>query len=266
MELKLISIIRLTLISIKRNLMVLISMFLVITIFAISQFISEKTIYKSTLIANSEILKNEYNTLLFNTLNGLIKEKNHKKLSELLNLNLDICKDIVEIKSTSVDMSHYGNDEIKLTNTFKIEILVLNTKNLSSIQKAFIHYIQNNNFVKKKVELSEIYYKKLLIKAEQEIGIMDTIIINLTKQITNNKSQYIGDIAKNNTEIIDLYEKKLLLENSLSLLNEVLVIQDFIAYNNPVSPDVKIYIAVYSAIYLLCATLFILIRELISQL
>ncbi|MDX2189101.1 MAG: hypothetical protein SFY32_04490 [Bacteroidota bacterium] len=205
-------------------------------------------LYKSTLIANSEVLRNEYVTILFNNLNELIKEDNSDQLASYLHISKEEAKSIAKIQATKVELKELKveNSSQTLTNTFQIEVMVEETKYLDSIQKGIIYYIQNNEFVRKKVELQRNLYQTMISKINSEILKLDTTRNDIGKSYKKSiDSKFIvmepSDI---NNSIVSLQERKSNFENALSLLNEVLVIQNFIKYNKPASPKLLTTISI----------------------
>ena len=234
-------------------------------IIGLTTYFSQTPTYKSTLIGNSEILRNEYVTLLFKNLNELLKEGNHEAIAEILKISLKDAKSIVKIEATPVDLKDTKTaiNAENLVYTFQIDILVIDPKNLDRIQSGILYYIQNNDFVKKRVDLQKVYIESMINKIDNEINKMDTTRSLFNKLYGKNSTSMINsDPTSFNNSLITLHERKLTLKNSLVTLNQVLVIQNFIKYSKPVSPKLNILIPAGIITGLLVGLGFIFILEL----
>jgi hypothetical protein len=224
-----------------RQYKVFLTTFLVGLILSFSSFSLQKFVYKSTLIGNSDILRNEYVTLLFKNLNGMISEGNIEGVAELMPISKDIAKKIVKIEASAVNLKELKDvsSSQSLVNTFQIDVLTLEPEILDSIQIGIVFYLKNNDFVKKKVLLQEAYLKGMVSKIDLEISKIDST----RKKIESMKSTFVSlDFSGINNSIVNLYEKRLLYTNQLATLNDILIIQDFVKYRKPVSPVLGIYL------------------------
>lgn len=244
---------------IKRRFIVLIISAIIGVFIGFAGYIAQKSTYKSTLIANSDILRNEYVTLLFKNLNDLLKEGNIDALANYLKISPQIAETITKIEATTVILKEGLNESNsdKLVNTFQIEITTLDPSKLDTIQKGIIFYIQTNDFVKKKVMLQKIFLQSMILKIDLEINKLDTLR-NLGR---NNREVTFLDPAAINNSIVNLYERKINYQNSIETLNQVLIIQNFIKYMVPVGPKLTIYIPAGISTGLIGGLIFIFLLE-----
>jgi len=247
----------------KRRYLILVLSVIIGACFGWSSYLVQKPLYKSTLIGNSEILRNEYVSLLFKNLNDLLKEGNHEALSNYLKVTNEQAMSIVKIEASPVILKE-GNDQSnsdKLVNTFQIDITTLDPSKLDTIQSGIIYYLQNNDFVKKRVVLQKDLYQKLIVKIDIEVSKMDTIRNTMVRmKPTAGGVTYLDPASINNT-IVALYERKLILQNALETLNQVLIIQNFIKYDRPVSPILNFYVLGGLSSGLIIGSILILLLE-----
>jgi capsular polysaccharide biosynthesis protein len=242
----------------KRRYKILILSLIIGSGMGLSSYYSQKPLYKSTLIGNSEILRNEYVTLLFKNLNDLLKEGNYVSLASYLKVSEENAKNIVKIEASPVVLKEVKDD--KLVNTFQIDVITLDPMQLDTIQKGIIFYIQNNDFVKKRVNLQRSFMQNMIAKMELEINEMGAMRDAIFKGKGNGERITLMDPSSINNSIVNLYEKKLTLQNAIETLNQVLIIQNFIKYEKPVSPKISIYVpaGISTGLIIGCVIIFIL--------
>lgn len=197
--------------------------------------------YESNMIISSGILTESYSKRLIENLNTLIKEVNIEELSVRLALTEDESKGlnkfkIESIKEKSIATQDIDNSSFIITVELKDELL------LPKLEKGLVNYLQDNDFVKVRVEQSRNYLKQMIAKVQAEIESLESFKSSIYEgkffQSTNGNIMF--DPTTVNSKILDLTKEKINLEHSLELVNSVQVINSFTKFDKPVWPKKSI--------------------------
>lgn len=194
-------------------------------------------VYESKMIVSSSILSESYCKKLFETLNTLIKEKNYKALS-------------AKLKATEAEVEELGEFQIESLNekliispdkdntSFLVSVKLTNKNLLPFIQSGLIGYLQNNDFVRIRVEHNKSYIKQMIAKVQKEIESLENFKSSVYdgKFFQSVKGGVMFDPTTVNTKIIDLTKEKINLEQSLEMVNSVEIINGFTKFDKPIWP------------------------------
>ncbi len=105
-----------------------------------------------------------------------------------------------------------------------------------------VHYLENNEFVKIRVEQNKNYLKQMLAKLEQEIKDMEEFKLKIFNGefFQSAKGNVMFDPTIVNSKILELTKEKINLQNNLALANSVQVIEGFTTFERPSSPKLSI--------------------------
>ena len=238
-EIDIINILTSIYVAVKKNLKLIIIIVVMGIILGVLYYMNKKPIYKSYMVASSKVLKVEHIKLLIENLQLHLKNSDWDLLEKLLNLKKVHIQEIagIEIIENRIDEKKNEN------NVFYLEMNLKSNAKIETYQAGIIHYIENNTYVKKRIELEKKKHENLLedIKVEEEK--LDSIrkrindkflAINQTDNYQANNI-FIQDLAELNLQKLMLRERKYNTEKLLALVENLQVIQNFQPYNNPSS-------------------------------
>lgn len=201
-------------------------------------------VYESNMILSSGILTESYSKRLIENLNALIQEKNIIELSARLSLTQDETEvlnkfKIESVKEKSTSAQDSDNASFLVTVELKDESL------LPKLEEGLVNYLQDNDFVKIRVEQNKNYLKQMIQKVQAEIESLESFKASIYegKFFQSTSGNIMFDPTTVNSKIIDLSKEKINLENSLQLVNSVQVINSFTKFDKPVWPKKSVSMA-----------------------
>jgi hypothetical protein len=223
---------------IQSNFFLILFFFLIGTALGLVYNYTARKVYESKMVISSGILTRSFSEKMFDNTAKYLREGNRKAVASQLNISENIASGIASIQIESV----LNVADSKEQERFIITAEVFDPEILPDLQKGLIYYLENNEFVKIRVEQNKKYFKEMLTKVEREIKDME----DLKSRIFNGdffqsaKGNVMFDPTSVNSKIIDLTEKKLGYENSLVLANSVQVIEGFNKFERPIRPKLSV--------------------------
>ncbi|HYI78967.1 MAG TPA: Wzz/FepE/Etk N-terminal domain-containing protein [Chryseolinea sp.] len=225
---------------IRANFWLIVLFFCLGTALGVGYYYSSNKVYESTMVISSGILTRSYSENLVERLTTHRREGNYAAVMSLLGVSETTAKSIADIDIKNISAA----DNVKDPDKFIITAYVLDQEVLPELQKGLIHYIENNEYVKIRVEQNRNYLKQTLAKIEQEIKDMEEfkqkIVSGAFFQAA--KGNVMFDPTSVNSKILELTKEKLNLQNSLALSNSVQVIEGFSKFQRPSSPKLSLSI------------------------
>lgn len=203
--------------------------------------------YESDMIIQSNILTEAYSNTLTETLERLIKEENIDLISNKLSLNKDQASSLSGIKVESITETQ-TTDDITENRIFKIHVEITNNGVLNDLQRGLIAFLENNEYVKKRVELTRSRLKNLISKVGTEIKEIDSLKSKISKgliqQQSGNNNLVILDPTTVYSKALSLYKEEISYQQSLELSNSIQLIEGFVAFQKPASPKLSINLVI----------------------
>lgn len=228
---------------VKRNLVQIILFFAVGTGLGFAYASLTPKVYESKMLVSSEILTESYSEKLFENLQNLIKERNYTSVSAILGLSIDQAKvlSIIKIESALKDKPQ-KEDEKKF---FLITVEVTDQSILPKLQAGFINYFQQNDFVKLRVDSKKKMYQQIISKINEEIKSLETFKkeIGDGSFFSRTKGNVMFDPTAVNSKIVGLTQEREALEERLTLVNSVEVVEGFTVFEKPVWPKKSVSLA-----------------------
>lgn len=210
-------------------------------VLGLTYFFNSGISYKSSIVLSSEVLVLANVQALLGSFNPLLEEGNLPLLSERLGIKEEMAAKIKNIEVNSIFEKE--SDNKGTVNYFEVTVTVADNDILPLLQEGIVRYLQNNEFVQKRVTLKEEGLKTLIARIDKEIA-----------QIDSMKTKIGGGIALNATspnvvlmEPSNLYEQALLMAEKqqqykmqLALVESFQVVQGFTPSSKPSSPSWKI--------------------------
>ncbi|MBT1704584.1 hypothetical protein [Chryseosolibacter indicus] len=233
---------------IKNNALTILLFFIVGTVIGTLYYYSSKKVYENGLLIRSTILADASSKVIFENLNNFLKEDNKAEASKLLNLTPEEAANISSIKIDDKELreSMPQNPKEKPAVLFLIKARTYNQDFLPRLEKGIIYFIENNPYVKIRIEQNKKNLTELVKKSEEEIKSLESLKERFYEGSffrEKKDGSILFDPTEINSKIIELTEKKHEYQNELDLVQSVQVIQPFIALQNPVSPNLALTIS-----------------------
>lgn len=224
---------------IKRNAKLILGLVIIGLVIGLAFYFLSGRTYRSSMVLSSGMLTAANGSSLINTLDRLIEEGNYGLLSQKLNLTEDQVKLLGNIEVSSI--SEEADEDIT-ENIFRINVEVNDNDVLDSLEYGIIHYLENNTYVKRRIEIKRENLEALINKISHEMQEIDSLKDNVTENMVANAegmSFVMVDPVNIYREGIALFEQELNLQRELALVDNIQVIQSFTRFDMPVSPRIR---------------------------
>lgn len=225
---------------IRANIWLITSFFFLGAIIGLTGYFTARKVYENRMLISSAILTESYGKILIDNINKLLREGNIQAVSQDLKLPKETVKDITKIKTEDIP----SVDESKENERFIILVETYNENILPDLQKGLVYYLENNEYVKTRVNQNKEYMKQVLAKMEQEIKDMEDFKERLFKGdfFQSSRGNVMFDPTVVNSKILELTKEKMKLQNEFSLANSVHVIEGFTPFQQPSKPQLGVSI------------------------
>ena len=190
--------------------------------------------YLSRLVLHSSILNNSEQIKIIDNWNELIKHQERAVLAAEFNCSPQIVARLGSLKA--MDIEKLGGQN---TIGFVVEMTVRDRDSMimSNLRKGVVYGLENNEYVKVRVEQKRANLTELIEKVQTEIAKLDSTKKSIQSSFTDGKrngASVIVDISGINKVMIELDEKLLQYREQLKFANAIFVLQ-YIEYATPVS-------------------------------
>lgn len=245
--------------AIRANFWLIVLSFIVGTVLGLAYYYSSNKVYESKMVISSAILTSSYTEAMVDKVNRHRRESNSKAIQELLNCSDTTAKSLLHLEIDKLSQV----DDLKETDKFMVTARILDQTVLPDLQKGLVFYLENNEYVKVRVEQNKKYLKQVISKLDGEIRDME----ELKQKLTNGtffetvRGNVMFDPTTVNSKILDLTKERINLQNSLELSNSVEVIEGFTPFQRPSSPRLLISLMSGSLVGLFFVGLFIAFKS-----
>lgn len=245
---------------IRANFWLIISFFIVGTLVGLGYYYNSKKIYENSMVISSNILTKSYCQKLIERANKYRRENNLKALASQLSLSEAQAKEIILIKVDDVLEVTENKEQTALL----ITVRVGNQDILQDLQSGVIEYLENNEFVKIRVEQNEKFFKETIAKLDEEIKDIEKLKLKIATGdfFQSTRGNVMFDPTTVNSKILELTKEKLTLQNNLALVNSVQIVEGFTRYERPVSPNFSLSLVSGSLVGLTFVAIFIAFKSL----
>ncbi len=191
--------------------------------------------YSSTLLLHSFTLANTEHINIIENWNELLKNKEYSALGQRLHCDPSLLKKLNKISAAEIQKMYIPNNP----NGFLVEVIVTDNTILDSLQKGIVFGLENNDYLKAKLDSRRSNLTQLVEKVTLEINKLDSTKKKIDNSISTNSehnSSFIIDVSNINTQMIALTEKLLDYQEQVKFLNAVQVLHKFEHFNKPASP------------------------------
>lgn len=226
---------------IRANFWLIISFFLLGTVLGVAYYSTATKVFESKIVLSSDILIKSFTEKLFDNTKLHLRERNKKIIAAQFNISEKTAGDIALIKIESVGESTDPKEQER----FIITAEVYNPEILPDLQQGLIYFLENNEFVKIRVEQKKHYLQQTISKIEQEIKDLEDFKIKIYKGdfFQNLDGNLMFDPTTVNSKILELTKEKLTLQNDLEIVNSVQVIEGFNKFERPTKPKLSLSVA-----------------------
>lgn len=246
-------------ISIKSNFKLILGAFLVGSLLGLAYYQFVPKSYESRMLISSEILTESYSKTIAEDLNKLIRERNIESLSSKLKITpkeaLALGK--LEVKN-AIEKADGRKEEEK--NYLTISCQTSDNSIWPSLQNGLISFLENNDYVKIRVEQKKKYFTQVIEKIDKELVDLNDLKSRIANgQVTQSSKDnlILFDPTTVNTKILDLNKEKINLQNQLEIVNSIQVVEGFTVFEKPVSPKLSISLVAGSSFGLFFVALII---------
>jgi len=228
---------------IKRNLIQIIVFFVIGTGLGYAYASLAPKVYESKMLISSEILTESYSEKIFETLQNLVKEQNYEEFSSKIGLTMDESKSVSKIKIESALKDKPQKEDEK--RFFLITVELTNQKILTKLQNGLIQFLQQNDFVRIRVDQRKKYYSDLIKKVDNEITSLEEFKNRIYngKFFENARGNIMFDPTEVNTKIVELSKERGELVMALETANSVQVVEGFTQFDKPIWPKKSVSLA-----------------------
>lgn len=190
-------------------------------------FMTARKQYESKMIISSNILTTSYAKILFDNINNHLLEGEYAMVAADLKVSEDVVKQIAGLEIENLSKTE-GNT-IKESDRYLITARVYDNKVLPDIQKGVIEYLENNEFVRIRVNQQRAFLKEMIASIDKELGELRQFKTDIYsgKFFSAAKGNVMFDPTTVNTKVLDLTQKKVEFEHSLELSSSVQTIEGF---------------------------------------
>jgi hypothetical protein len=235
----------------------------------------KKKFYSTTMILNSEYLNKRIIDNTIEKLNLLATEDNKKGLANVLQVSDSLAENIhdfeakpfideseiieLELLKEQLKNAQTGDNEnvvqnvikrieIENRHAFEITVRVYNPTVVRELETALVHYLKNNDYIKKRIEITKSNLharKQKLLGESQKLDSLKSVIYANYQSMASQSRQgsnnvILSDKAVTNpieifTQDISLYNEIQSIDRSLYLQNDFEVVDSFTEFSKPSS-------------------------------
>jgi hypothetical protein len=227
----------------KANFLLIIIFFFVGLVLGGSYFFLSKKVYENTMIISSSILTTSFSQVLFDNATRHLEEGSYSVISSQFNISEADASKINSIKIGNVTKTE--GEEVTESDRFRITVEITDQQILPQLQKGILNYLENNEFVKVRVDQRRNHLKQMLATVTQEINDLSEFKRSISSGdfFERTKGNVNFDPTTVNSKILDLTERKIEYENGLQLINSIQVIEGFTKFESVAKPKLSVSLA-----------------------
>lgn len=237
-------------------------------------FFLSKPVFESQMSALSWSLDDNKVVAHLEDISKLFEYQDYEQLSQKLNLKPETIKQIVSIKAKREKPEGevvYEDKERKFG--FSITAKVYNTSVLDSLEAGIQYYIESTKYVESRLAAYKTQLSYNIVKTSREIEDLTILKTNLNNMLSAKKTNegssiFLSDVGRTSTNIVELHEKLIKLQEDMQLASDFTVIKKFTKFKKRSSPRLSYAVlsgSVIAIIFALFISLFPLIRDFIRS-
>ena len=217
--------------------------------------------YWVTMIADSRMLSSMEVVSIVESWQELIKKKEWHALAQRLSVSDEVAYKVGKLEADLINQKMVGAapDE----DPFVITAYVKDNRVLDALQAGIVRSLENNKYVRERVAVKKQNLDSLRRQINHQIDDLNGLkgsLRQLVEKGGGNAGAFLTDPASINEIIVNLYEKRLGIDESLRFIDDVQVIEGFTRFDKPDSPKLSICLVVGFAAGLLIAIAIVAFR------
>lgn len=207
-------------------------------ILGLSYFFNSSITYKSSMVLSSEVLVLANVKALLGPVELLIMEGNISVLAARLGVDKETAAKIKSIAVKSIFEKESDNKEP--VNYFEVTATVTDNDILPQLQEGIVNFLQNNEFVQKRVTLKEEGLKTLIARINKEIAQIDSVKQKIGQSVplsATSSNVVLMEPSNLYEQALKMVEKQQEYTAKLALIDSFQVVQGFTPYAKPSSPS-----------------------------
>lgn len=226
--------------------------------FSYASYVNKK-FYESTMILSSDYLNKRIVDNSISKLNLLASEESPKGLAKVLNISDSLAKNIVrfdakpfvsetdlieleilkeQLKSAQVNAKNekviqevIDRIEIENRHAFEVTVRTFSPASIKPLQEALVNYFRNNDYIKKRIEITHINLKARRLKLVHESEKLDSlkkVIYSNYRTMAEQSRQGSNNVIlsdKSVTNPVEIYNQDMQLNNELQLVDKKIYLQ-----------------------------------------
>lgn len=214
-------------------------------------------IYQSTIVIQSKILDEPLLKVINENLTRRIEERNYNALSTTLNVSPEIAENI-----RTISIEPAAEDNKAPMSFYLITVEAASNGHWNALKHGVVGYLANNAYVEKRINLQKERYRNLMGKLDTEIRQLDSLKMQLSSPEESGNNQFVvmnpSDVY---STLISLHKQRQQYKEELELNTAVEVVENFEAYQQPISPRLVRSMGLGALIGLLLSFFIIIARE-----
>lgn len=226
--------------AIRNNFWWILAWFVIGSGLGIAYFLTTKKQFESKMIISSNILTTSYAKVMFDNANGHLADSDHETLASSFKMNVGEVKEIASLQIDNVSKAE--GSELAESDRYLITARVFDQNILPSLQRGVIAYLENNDFVKIRVEQNRASLKQMLSAVNRELKDVQQFKNDIYsgKFFSSARGNVMFDPTSVNTKVLELTQKKVDYENAIQLSSSVQLIEGFATFKHHVNPRLSV--------------------------
>lgn len=213
--------------------------------------------YKSSAVFISYHMKAEFCSGLVNNLGGYLSDENSGSLSKQLNIPIESARSIKSLKAFAQGDNIYLDEKDSSVSLFRVELAVADNKTFPVIEEGVAKMLESNEHIVKRKQARLNYLNAIKADYERRLRGLDSLKKVVNNTIVTRRSE--GGLVIDPISPLDIYKTEqdfyqqwLAIQQQLETVNNIGVLQSFVAPDHPNQPDFrKIFMYVVGAVVLL---------------
>lgn len=198
-------------------------------------------VYESKMMLRSDILTESYASRLAVNIRELIDDRNYNLISKMLYLSEGEAGHLVQIKIESALQDKAPVPEESQRLFLLITVEVTDNSILPKLQSGLVRFIEENEFVRVRVEQRKKYFGELVNKIGEEIEKLEILKEKISAgTFKSDGNTILVDPSEPFLKTVELYEQLFEYKEKLELVSSTHVVEGFIPLNRPVKPRLSL--------------------------
>lgn len=260
-EIDLVELLLKAVIVIRANFWLIILSFLVGSGLGAGYFMATKKQFESKMIISSNILTTSYAKVLFENVNDHLRGLEYDVVAADFKLPEEKVRKIGSLEIENLTKAE-GNVS-KESDRYLITARVYDNNILPDLQRGIVEYLENNEFVKIRVNQQRAFLKQMIATTDQELQELKRFKADIYdgKFFSAAKGNVMFDPTTVNSKVLELTQRRAEYQNSLELSSSVQTIEGFVPFKRVAKPRLATSLIAGSTLGLIMVAAFIAFKS-----